>query len=160
MEDVSEQKKGIYSRGDLHRTIEVHSDAQTFYDLLTDFNSYASWLSAYDSVSILSADPDKWTVRFEMTYLSRLYFVLDFEGTPNTRLKWRMRDSNIMKEHHGSWEISPSGDEHVTATYYIWIDYGRGIMKSITDILVNRRLPKFLNDYKREAERRLLNSRR
>jgi len=135
-------------------SVEVGVSPARFYELVTDFESYPTFVPNQSATRVISREGDLWRVEFELLVAKRLRYVLDLEGEPGRTLSWTLVSGDMMKTNNGRWLIEEQPDGRTGATYEIDVALKGFIPRSITRSLIERTLPANLDAFKMEAERR------
>lgn len=135
-------------------SVDVDVSLARFYELVTDFESYPSFVPNQSGARILSRDGDRFRVEFELSVAKKLTYVLDLVGTPGRGLRWTLVSGDMMKTNTGGWTLEALGDGRTRATYDIDVALKGFVPRSITRSLIERTLPANLEAFRLEAERR------
>ena len=134
-------------------SVEVDVLPEDFYDVLIDFERYPDFVPNQTRVTILESGENEWTVEFELQAVKRLVYVLKLSGEPGRSLSWVLLDGQMMKTNIGGWHLSSSGGGTL-ATYTIDVTLDGFVPRSVSDRLIQNILPRNLEAFKSEAERR------
>ncbi len=134
-------------------SVEVDVLPEDFYEVLIDFERYPDFVPNQTRVTILESGENEWTVEFELQAVKRLVYVLKLSGEPGRSLSWVLLDGQMMKTNIGGWHLSSSGGGTL-ATYTIDVTLDGFVPRSVSDRLIQNILPRNLEAFKSEAERR------
>ncbi len=135
-------------------SVDVAVSPERFYALVTDFESYPSFVPNQSAVRVLSHEADRWRAEFELSVAKTLRYVLDLEGVPGRSLRWTLVSGDMMQTNTGGWTLSAIGDGGTRATYDLDVALNGFVPRSITRSLIERTLPANLEAFRLEAERR------
>ena len=134
-------------------SVEVDVLPEDFYEVLIDFERYPDFVPNQTRVTILESGENEWTVEFELQAVKRLVYVLKQSGEPGRSLSWVLLDGQMIKTNIGGWHLSSSGGGTL-ATYTIDVTLDGFVPRSVSDRLIQNILPRNLEAFKSEAERR------
>ena len=135
-------------------SVEVNVLPEDFYEVLIDFERYPDFVPNQTRVSIIESHGNEWTVEFELQAVKRLVYVLKLSGQPGRSLNWVLLDGQMMKTNVGGWALTSSGEGTTLATYTIDVTLDGFVPRSVSDRLIQNILPRNLEAFKNEAERR------
>lgn len=135
-------------------SVEVNVSPARFYELVTDFESYPSFVPNQSAVRIIEGEDDHWRAEFELLVARRLHYVLDLTGVPGESLTWTLVCGDMMQTNNGGWVLEALPDGRTRATYRIDVALKGFVPRSITRTLIERTLPANLEAFRLEAERR------
>lgn len=139
------------------KSIEMNASPAAVMAVITDFAAYPDFLPEIRSVELLSAEPDRWDVRFHAHVIRPLQYTLRLQREGDTRLSWTMLDG-IFTSNDGAWELEPlepSGDgaARTRATYGIDLVLGVFVPQALVNSLVGESLPATLARFEERVER-------
>ena len=141
------------------QSIEVNVTPDAFFDVITDFESYPSFLSEVRSCRLVSDDGGCLEVDYVVQVIKRFEYTLRFEAERATSLSWQLKGSSFIKRNEGSWTLEPLDDGTGTkATYRVLVETSLFVPRAVATKLLEVTLPATLSASKREAERRQGNS--
>ena len=136
---------------DIRDSVEIDVPVEDFYAVITDFESYPSFLNDVDSARLLSRRGEVYDVEFTVHIIRRLDYVLRLVGEPNSNLTWSFLSGQMFKKNDGSWTLEDLGGR-TRATYTVDVELNRFVPKAIGARLVQFRLPSMLQEWKQRAE--------
>ncbi len=135
-------------------SVEVNVSPARFYELVTDFETYPSFVPNQSAVRVLEREGDRWRAEFELSVAKKLTYVLDLVGVPGESLTWELVSGDMMQTNIGGWELEALPDGRTRATYYIDVALKGFVPRSITRSMIERTMPMNLEAFRLEAERR------
>ena len=136
------------------QSIDIEATPEQVWDLITDFESYPSFVPNQTGARLLSKGEGRWRVEFELSIARKLRYTLDLTGERGKGLRWTLVEGDMMKGNEGGWHLTPLPDGRTRATYEISVELKGFVPASVTNLLVQQTLPKNLEAFKAEAERR------
>ena len=126
-------------------------------EVICDFASYPTWVSALKSVQVLE--------EYEDGYASQVRFALDagpvsdeytlqYEYAEDiSRIEWHLvKPSKIQKRQDGSYDIAPAADGTCTVTYSLSVDLSMGMLGMFRSRAEKMIMDSALRDLKRRVE--------
>jgi ribosome-associated toxin RatA of RatAB toxin-antitoxin module len=135
-------------------SIEINASPAAVYAVITDFQSYPSFVPNQVGATVLSSTENAWQVEFELSVAKRLRYVLDLVGTPDEAVRWSLVRGDMMKEMAGGWRLEALPDGRTRAHYDIDVALKGFVPRSISRALIERTLPANMDAFKKEVERR------
>jgi coenzyme Q-binding protein COQ10 len=134
------------------RTVEIDAPPSAVMGVITDFESYPSFLPDMKEARILRHSEHEWDVAFALALIRDLHYTLRLVQSSPLSIRWSLVDG-AFQANDGRWELQPRG-QGTFASYTISIQVGTFLPGSIVKGLVERSLPDTLSHFKAEAERR------
>ena len=135
-------------------SIVIDAPPESVYAVITDFESYPSFVPNQVGATILEQSTNTWRVEFELSVAKRLRYVLELAGTPDEAIRWQLVSGDMMKEMAGGWRLDALPDGKTHAHYDIDVALKGFVPRSISRALIERTLPANMAAFKREVERR------
>ena len=137
---------------------EIDATPDTVMAVITDFDSYASFLPAIEECRIVRTGEAEWDVRFTIRVVKRLRYILRLQRTAPLQIRWHLLEG-AFKVNSGGWDLKPlDGGKRTHASYFIDLQVGMFVPSSIMRTAVERSLPDTISCFKNEAERRVATS--
>lgn len=134
------------------RSIEIDVPPAALMRVICDFAAYPRFLPDMVDVTVLRAEPTRWTVKYALRIIRRVEYTLDHVREGDTRLRWALVEG-AFKSNNGGWELEPlDGGTRTRATYTLDIDIGMFVPGSVLKTLLEQNLPATLAAFKRRAE--------
>jgi coenzyme Q-binding protein COQ10 len=134
--------------------VEVDVSPERLYALITDFESYPSFVPNQSAARVLVDEPNHWQVAFELSVAKKLHYTLDLVGVPGESLRWTLIEGDMMQATDGGWTLEALGPGRTRAVYEITTVLKGFVPRSVSQALIERTLPANVNAFKLEAERR------
>ncbi|MCB9536385.1 MAG: SRPBCC family protein [Myxococcales bacterium] len=134
--------------------VTVDVPPERLYALITDFDTYPTFVPNQSAVRVLSHEGDRWRVEFELSIVKTLRYTLDLVGEPGRSLSWTLVSGDMMRAMTGGWTLEALPDGRTRATYALDVELKGFVPRSVSRSLVERTLPANLEAFKNEAERR------
>ena len=136
------------------RTIEVDAPPEVLMATILDFEAYPAFLPETREARILLQAPDVWEVRFTVQVIRPLTYTLRLVRTGPTSLDWTLVEG-VFTSNDGGWRLEPlDGGRRCLASYRLDVRVGMFVPGNIVRSLVETSLPRTLERFKAEAERR------
>ncbi|MCB9545063.1 MAG: SRPBCC family protein [Myxococcales bacterium] len=136
-------------------SVVIEAPPEAVYGLVTDFESYPSFVPNQVGARIVSAEGEHaWQVEFELSVAKKLRYTLDLKGDPGRSVRWTLVAGDMMEQNVGGWTLEALPGGKTRATYAIDVKLRGFVPRSISRALIERTLPANLDAFKREAERR------
>ncbi len=135
-------------------TVEVDVPPERMYALVTDFESYPSFVPNQSAVRVVQREGDDWNVEFELKVAKRLTYELALRGVPGESLRWSLVAGDMMDKTEGGWRFEALPEGRTQAHYEIDVELAGFVPRSVTRALIERTLPANVHAFKLEAERR------
>ena len=134
------------------RSIRIDVSPEELYELIVDFESYPEFLPELEETELLERRGEEYRVRFVAQYIKRVEYVLRLTGAPGRELSWELEEG-FFRRNEGGWILEPE-EGGTRATYWIEVDMGPLVPRRILNTLAGTNLPRTLEAFKAEAERR------
>ena len=135
-------------------TVDVDVPPDRMYALVTDFESYPSFVPNQSAVRVLARTDERWRVEFELKVAKRLVYELELTGEVGEGLRWSLVAGDMMDKTEGGWRFEPLDGGRTRAHYEIAVELAGFVPRSVTRALIERTLPANVHAFKLEAERR------
>ena len=136
-------------------SIDVNVPALDFYALLTDFESYPTFLSNVNGTEILRRDGNVWDVQFTVRVLRAMNYTVQLTGDPGKSLSWtRLGECGLFGKNDGGWRLEPLSATSVCAHYSLELEILPFVPQSMNRRLIQGTLPEMLLEWKVAAEAR------
>ncbi len=132
-------------------SVEVDAPRALFYELVTDFEAYPSFLDDIKEAKVLARRKESWDVSFTAHVIVAIPYTLRLEGKPPGRLSWTLVESPLMSSNHGAWDLEDLGGGRTRATYGIDLQLTRLVPRAVTNALIQTRLPAMLAQWAERA---------
>jgi coenzyme Q-binding protein COQ10 len=130
----------------------INATMEQVMAVITDFESYPSFLPEMEQAKILKSEDGCWEVEFRIQIIRRLSYTLRLVKEGPGLLTWVLIDG-AFKTNKGSWSLE-STEDGTRAVYQIDLQIGHFVPSSIVRSLVGRTLPETVSRFKDETERR------
>ncbi|RKH67374.1 type II toxin-antitoxin system RatA family toxin [Corallococcus llansteffanensis] len=136
------------------RTITINAPIEKVFDVITDYDRYAEFLSEVKKVSTSQRQGNTVQVHYEVDVVKTIRYTIKVTEERPKRMSWTFVNGEVMKDNKGSWTLEPDGEGKTRATYNVEMALGMLVPKAIVNGLVDNQLPKMLEAFKRRAESR------
>jgi len=136
------------------KSVEIQASPEQIMDVLTDFESYPTFLPEIKHTELLETDGQEWEVKFTVDVIRHLDYTLRLIKVSDTVLKWSLVEG-VFRSNEGSWELQSLSQCVTLATYDIEIEIGMYVPGNILRSLVDNALGETLHRFKLESERRI-----
>lgn len=136
------------------RTVEIDVSPDQLMATIVDFEAYPSFLPETREARILHSAAGVWEVRFAVQIIRRLEYTLRLTQPDPLSLDWTLVEG-VFTTNEGGWRLSPLDEGRRTrARYRIDARVGMFVPGNIVRSLLETSLPRTLERFKAEAERR------
>lgn len=133
--------------------VTIHAPPNAVMAVVTDFARYPDFLPEMEDVEVLLVEPGAWEVRFTVRVIRQLSYTLRLVQADALTLRWSLLEG-VFRSNDGGWSLAPGPEGGTVATYRIDVQMGMFVPGNIVHSLVERGLPRTLQRFKAEAERR------
>lgn len=123
---------------------------ERLFQVITDYESYPKFLPEVVSAKILDKNK-KEKVLFELEVIKRFSYTLEFE-TDDSRVGWKLVESNFFKENRGLWQLSKVSENEVNVHYELDVSFGFLVPSWVTKKLTETSLPAMFDRFEARAE--------
>jgi coenzyme Q-binding protein COQ10 len=134
------------------RTIVINAPVEKVFDVITNYDRYAEFLSEVKKVSTSKREGNTVQVHYEVDVVKRIRYTIRVTEERPKRMSWTFVEGEVMKDNKGSWTLEPEGEGKTRATYNVEMALGALVPKAIINTLTESQLPKMLEAFKRRAE--------
>lgn len=134
------------------QSIIVSAPPQTVFGVITDYDRYPDFLPEVKKICVLERKKNQADVEFEIDVLRRLRYSITLIERPFKSVEWSLRESPFFKENNGGWHLQPMGTEKTEVTYMADIALPLLVPKSVTNMILQVRLPRMLQLFKGRVE--------
>lgn len=125
--------------------------AESFYNALTDYESYAKLLGEVDSIEVLEKSESTARIRYNIQIVKKISYTLKMDQNRPKSLKWELESGDLFKKNEGSWTIEDLGDHRCRVTYQLDVGLKIFAPKTITNKLVAVNLPRMMQSFYKHA---------
>jgi ribosome-associated toxin RatA of RatAB toxin-antitoxin module len=136
------------------RSIVINAPMEKVFAAITDYERYKDFLPEVRAVRVLERQGNDVTVQYDAEVVKRIKYTLRHTAHPPSKVTWTFVEGEVMRDNKGSWVLEDAGGGKTKATYNLEIGLGPLIPKAIINTLTETSLPKLLENFKAEAERR------
>ena len=135
------------------RIIVINTTPEKLFQVITDYEKYPQFLKEVNNIEILSTNGNTARVRYTVSLIKKVHYVLELTSTPNHSVKWSLVESGFMKVNNGSWSLKDLGNGSTEATYSVEVvPKGLFVPKKIISMLTDSSFPATLGAFKARAE--------
>ncbi len=127
--------------------------ADSFFNALTDYESYPELLGEVDSIDILDKNETSARIRYNIQIVKKISYTLKMSQSRPHSLKWELESGDLFKKNEGSWTIEELGDQKCRVTYQLDVGLKIFAPKTITNKLVAVNLPRMMQSFYDHAKR-------
>ena len=135
-------------------SIRIEAPASIVMAVLIDFAAYPDFLPEIIGAEILHTEPEAWEVQFSIQVIRRLTYTHRLVREDTNALRWTLLEG-VFRSNDGGWTLLPQDDGSTIARYHIDVQMSMYVPGNIVHSLVDRGLPKTMEQFKHEAEPRL-----
>ncbi len=136
----------------VEKQFEVSVSVEKFYQAVSDVEKYPQFLSEVVSAKIVKGKGTQ-SVRaaFEIEVVKKFDYVLDFKLEPQSRVSWKLVESNFFKENKGSWVITSKTAGITEVQYDLDVGFGFLVPGFISKKLTEINLPAMFKAFEKRA---------
>ncbi len=134
------------------RTEVYDVSPENFYRAIVDYRSYPEFVEGVRSIDVQSESTDGATVKFNLSLIKEISYVLKLSHRPNQEVSWSLVSGDLMKVNNGRWTLKDLGGK-TEVTYSLEVELkgffpGLGMIEKT---LVNTNLPLTMKAFAKKA---------
>jgi ribosome-associated toxin RatA of RatAB toxin-antitoxin module len=134
-------------------TIEVALPRDRCFEKACDFKAYPRFIPALKSVDVDASDASAPLVTLRLDVpLGEINYTCRYEIRPPGEVSWKMLESNVLKDNHGSWKFEPAGEERCRVTYAMSTKFPVWLAWAVTQEKFAEEIGKTVRRFKAFAE--------
>lgn len=95
---------------------------EKFYQAVTDYKSYPSFVDGMRSVEVVSQNGEDATVKFNLNLIKEVTYTLKLSGKKNESVQWSLVSGDLMKVNNGGWKLKDLGGGRTEVTYHLEVE--------------------------------------
>lgn len=95
---------------------------EKFYQAVTDYKSYPSFVDGMKSVEVVSQSGEDATVKFNLNLIKEVTYTLKLSGKKNESVQWSLVSGDLMKVNNGGWKLKDLGGGRTEVTYHLEVE--------------------------------------
>lgn len=95
---------------------------EKFYQAVTDYKSYPSFVDGMKSVEVVSQNGEDATVKFNLNLIKEVTYTLKLSGKKNQSVQWSLVSGDLMKVNNGGWKLKDLGGGRTEVTYHLEVE--------------------------------------
>ncbi|MFP5459717.1 MAG: type II toxin-antitoxin system RatA family toxin [Bacteriovoracia bacterium] len=95
---------------------------EKFYQAVTDYKSYPSFVDGMKSVEVVSQNGEDATVKFNLNLIKEVTYTLKLSGKKNESVQWSLVSGDLMKVNNGGWKLKDLGGGRTEVTYHLEVE--------------------------------------
>lgn len=130
-------------------------DLETFYKVVTDYESYSEFVEGVSKVNIQEQSKTKLVVEYSLNLIKTFHYTLETKQelkAKSAKVSWKLIESDLMKVNNGSWTLKAISDEETEVSYDIEVEFKGLVPKMIINKLVEGNLPSLFKSYLKRAK--------
>ena len=137
---------------EVQRTEYFNCSLEQLYKLLTDYESYPTFLKEVQSCRIIKSKGDTCWVEYEMELIRIFKYVNKHTHNGSNEIHWVFESGDLFQSMEGSWKLTQQ--EGVTkAQYSLRIQWGLFMPRVVSQKILNIHLPALMKSYHRQVEK-------
>lgn len=107
------------------QSITIDADPADVMAVIADFANYPEWTGSVKKAEVLDVGRDGRAARVAFTLdagIVRDQYELSYVWTDDVRVEWELREGQMMRAQHGSYELQADGEGHTHVTYSLTVD--------------------------------------
>jgi ribosome-associated toxin RatA of RatAB toxin-antitoxin module len=122
------------------------------FKVVTDYNSYPTFMSDVKRTSIIESTAEKKLVEFEIQIIKTFRYQLWLMEAPLEEVSWKFHSGELFKENSGGWKLKDLGGGKTEAEYSINAKFGIFVPGMIEKKLIEVNLPSMMAAFKKKIE--------
>jgi uncharacterized membrane protein len=138
-------------------SVEIDAPIETCFDAIVDYESFAGWQDAVDSVDVLTRTKDGIgeEVRLHVdAKIRKIDYVLRYRYDRPTEIRWDFVEGNGMRDVDGVYTFEELGPDRTRATYKLGADPEIPVPGMVLKRTHRALVKRSVEDLRKEAERR------
>ena len=135
-------------------SIAIKAPIDEVYTTITDFEHYPKHFPDVEQVEVHSHTKSRAKVTFEVNFMKRISYTLDFKLSPPHGIHWTLVEGDFLKSNDGSWTLAALDDKLTDATLKMEVGFSMWVPKMIGEGALKGEMHKMLEYFKRAAENR------
>lgn len=136
------------------KTILIDAPMDILFEVITDYESYPSFLSDVSEARVVERTSDGAIVEFSLNLIKKVSYTLNIVEDKPSGVRWTLDKSSLMKSNDGGWKLESLTATQTRATYQVDVTPRGFVPGSIVNALTGRTLPTTLEAFKLRAEAR------
>ena len=120
---------------------------QKIYDVLTDYQSYADFVTGVDEIEVLSKTPTSARVKYSLNIIKKVSYILSMTQKAPNSIEWVLESGDLFKQNDGSWSLKDLGNGETEVTYGLEVNIKGFVPKSIVSALTTKNLPAMMKAF-------------
>lgn len=130
----------------VERTELYDIDLESFYNVITDYESYPEFVDGMQEAEIIQKSKNKVRVRYKINMMKTFEYTLDHVHEEGKGISWSLVEGDLFKKSNGYWKLQETEDG-LEVTYGIDVDFKMMIPSMISKKLVNKSLPAMMDSF-------------
>lgn len=127
-------------------------------EAILDFDSYPRFAGGVKKCSIAKQDVAQTIVLMEIDLMKRIDYSIEVHkevSDKKARVWWHLKEGDFFQKNDGLWELTKIDDHSTQVLYRLDLDFSVSVPSFIIKGLIKTSLPKAVEDFAKEAKRRL-----
>jgi coenzyme Q-binding protein COQ10 len=142
---------------EVKQSIEVNVGQELFFDVISDYVSYPTFLAEVGvrNVTIDKSDGNTKVVTQELEVMGKSFsLTLRMQEDRPSKISWSLVKGELVKMNNGSWTLEKLGPKKTRATYSLEVRFGMFVPGFVANKLAAMSLQELLKAFKKRAESR------
>lgn len=136
----------------IHREKIFKVPSEVLYQVITDFGNYKTFLPEVVGSDVVSSQDERlFRVRFEIDFMKKFSYDLEFTLHPKKEVRWRLIESDFFKTNQGRWVLEAQADA-TKVQYDLEVGFGFLVPGWITKKLTESNLPQMFDKFEKRAQ--------
>jgi ribosome-associated toxin RatA of RatAB toxin-antitoxin module len=139
---------------EFQESIAIKAPIDEVYATITDFEHYPKHFPDIEKVKVHSHTKGRAKVTFEVNFMKRISYTLDFKLAPPHSITWSLVEGDFLKSNDGSWTLARLDERLTDATMKTTVGFSMWVPKMIAEGALKGEMHKMIECFKRAAEGR------
>lgn len=137
----------------------VNVPMKALYECILDFEKYPQFAGGVKSCKILKKENNAFDVAMTIELMKKsIEYVISVKSEwsdQKAKVSWVLKDGDFFQLNDGLWELVSTGPSSTSVLYQLDLEFSVSVPSFILKGLIKTSLPKAVDDFSTEAQRRL-----
>jgi len=136
----------------VERTEIFDVDIDSFYKVITDYESYPTFVDGVSEIVVVKKTKTKAEVEFIINLIKKFSYSLDIKQKEGTGISWTLIKGDIFKKNTGGWVLKDMKEKGTKVTYQLEVEFKGFAPQVVVNKLVANNLPAMMKAYYKKAK--------
>lgn len=122
------------------------------FKVLTDFESYPSFMDGVSDVTVTNRDGNSVDAEYSLNIIKKFKYTMNHIIEEPNKISWSFKSGDLFKKSDGSWSLKDVGDGKTEVTYEVDIDFKVMVPGMVSKKLVSSNLPSMMKSVQKKAK--------